>query len=395
MKTPLRELTSNLEKLVAKGNPIVRKNIIIFLIDFFAKSNLKNYFDKFFDMVKDLSTDDNTLVKYYTLDVISSIISKNSNKIYQQTSFDILISYLSLDYWKLNYGFIRNFKILGKLWINYRDEESLINEYIRFLKSDSKEVQLAALEHIRELVDIVEFSKCKKPIVDLLKGLIETDNRLKKVSIQKLFIFIYNEENEQQKQFLMNYIFNLLSNSDNDVRIYIMMQFGDLVKILPVDKVVKTIIYNINKNYDSFTFEDRLETIEVIKHLLGTDKILEDQEFYELVQSKILGDRYFKVRLNFIDAIFEIEDVIEKRILEKVILPLFSDFLTNMDNRLRTNVIMFIVERRFRLGEDKLSKIASTLIAMNIKDTHDFKWMSSQTLLDILDRTSRKNLKVI
>lgn len=387
-------ITRNLKKLISKGNPIVRKNIVIFLVDFFAKSNLKNYFDKFFDLVKELSTDDSTLVKYYILDVISSIISKNSNKIYQQISFDILKSYLSCNYWRLNYGFVKNFKVLGKLWLNYRDEDSLINEYMKFLTSECREVQVISLEHIKELVDIVEFSKCKEPIVDLLKNLIETNSNLKKISVQKLFVFIYNEENEQNKQYLMSYIFNLLANGDNTIKIFIMLQFEDFTKVLQVDKVVKTIIYNININYDSFSFEERLETIEILKHLLISDKIFENEEFYELIKNKILGDRYFKVRLKFIDAIFEIEDSIEKRILEKVILPIFSDFLTNIDGRLRMNVIMFIVERRFRLGEDKLSKIASTLIAMNIKDSNEFKWMSYQALTDIMDRTTRKNLKV-
>ena len=383
-----------MRKLAATGNPIVKKNIVIFLVDFFAKSNLKNYFDKFFAMVQELSADDGTLVKYYTLDVISSIIGKNSNKEYQQISFEILSTYLSLGYWRLNYGFIKNFRALGKLWVNNRDDESLVGEYMKYLRSESKEVQLIALEHIPELVDIVEFNKCKKPLVELLKQLIATEPGLKRISIQQLFVFIHNEENEQQKQYLTSYLLDLLERSDNGTKLFIMLQFDDLTRMLTVEKAVKMILDNLGAHYESFGYEERLEAVKVVRNLLEIDKIFENEEFYQLAKTRILADRFFKVRIGFVEAIGEVEDLVDKRTLEKIVLPLFTDFLTNADHKLRTNVIIFMAEKRFRLGEDKLSKMASTLIAMNTKDSNDFKWMSHQVLSDIRERTSRKNLKV-
>ena len=67
--------------LSESDNPLVRKHLAKNLVGFFMKSNLKNYFDKFFEIVKKMSEDSNTLVQCYVIDTLSSIMSKNSNQV--------------------------------------------------------------------------------------------------------------------------------------------------------------------------------------------------------------------------------------------------------------------------------------------------------------------------
>lgn len=100
-----------MNELSKSDNPRVRKNVVISLSNLF-KNNIKNFFDKFFSILKRMADDDQYLIKSNVLNTLIVIMKKYQNHKINSEIYLIIKKYLNLNYWKITILILDNISIV-------------------------------------------------------------------------------------------------------------------------------------------------------------------------------------------------------------------------------------------------------------------------------------------
>ena len=334
------EIFQTLNELSKSENPRVRKNLVISLSNLF-KSNIKNFFDKFFFILKKMADDEQYLVKSNILNTLIVIMKKYQNDKINLEIYFIIKKYLNLNYWKITILILNNISIFGEIWKKLEKQQELVNIYKKYFFIKDKFVKIKAINNIKNFCSIIPKNLVVEEIFPLMiNGLKDED--IKIIILENIFCFsIYDDKIKKDLKIIFN---ENISSVDPEIILTIFYQSDYLKEIIENKKIISSYFSKLKSIYNLCNFKQKKKTVKLIGILIKKIKNLAKTDlFMDFIKNYVLIDENFSVRNLMIDILCKLKEFVNLDFINISLLDLFIEFKNHKNFLVKQNFPIFII----------------------------------------------------